>query len=810
MANPGGTVTELPLTGLHCASCVARVESALGKLNGVKEVRVNLAAESAQVRYDPESVGVGEMADTVRKLGYEVRSEKRTFRIHGLHCASCVMRVENALKQVDGVLEASVNLTAGEAAVRWIAGAVHAEDLKSAAESAGDYHVDIREEVSGKTVPEEASSLPGLRIRLFVGIALSLLIAGGSMLPVWTERTAGFKHPLLLMLTLPVIFWIGRFFYISAWKQLQRRTADMNTLVAVGTGTAFVYSALVTFFPSWFWVDGRQPQVYFDTAAMIITLILLGRYLEARAKAHTSDAIRKLMDLRPKTARVMRDGAEREIPVSEIRKGDVLAVRPGESAPVDGVITEGRTALDESMLTGESLPVEKSEGDPVTGGTLNTTGAFRMTAAAVGADTVLARIIRIVKEAQASKAPIQRLVDRVAAVFVPAVIGVALVTFAVWMILGPPPVFTRAMMNFIAVLIIACPCALGLATPTAIMAGTGAGASQGILIRSGDVLENIRKSDTTVFDKTGTLTRGRPEVTDILPVNKWTEQEILAWAGSVESQSEHPYAGAIVRNARQRAVSFQPVKDFRALPGFGVEADVAGRPVLVGSPALLTGRGIDLRRADAVIQEMQEAGKTVLAAAVDGKPAGLIGVADTLREHAVDTVTALKKRGMEVVLLTGDNRRTAEKIASQLGISRVIAEVAPDGKADMIRRLKQEGRFTAMIGDGINDAPALAVADVGVAMRSGTDIAMETADITLMHDDLRDVVKAIRLSERILKTIRQNLFWAFVYNVIGIPVAAGVLYPFFGILLRPVFAAAAMSMSSISVVGNSLRLNRFK
>jgi Cu+-exporting ATPase len=584
----------------------------------------------------------------------------------------------------------------------------------------------------------------------------------------------------------------------------------MNTLVAVGTSAAYLFSAAATVLPGLFRGAGIEPQVYFDTSAVIIVLVLFGRMLEARAKGKTSDAIRRLMGLRPRTARILGPEGEREVPVEEVRAADVLVVRPGEQIPVDGIIVEGRSSVDESMITGESLPVDKGPGEEVVGATLNKWGSFRFRAVRVGEDTALARIIRMVEEAQGSKAPIQRLADVIAARFVPAVIGLAVLTFAVWAVFGPSPRLVFALLNFVAVLIIACPCAMGLATPTAIMVGTGRGAERGILIRSGESLETVHKVDTFVFDKTGTLTNGRPEATDVVTA-PWIDREaLLALAASVENGSEHPLGQAIVRRARAEGAAISPAEGFRALEGMGVEGVVGGRQVLAGSPRLLDSAGVDASALATAAGRLAAEGKTVALVAVDGRAAGLFALADTLKPGAREAVETLRRSGLRVVMLTGDNVRTARALAAEAAIDDVQAEVLPGDKAAAIRRLQQEGRRVAMVGDGINDAPALAQADVGLAIGTGTDVAMASADITLISGDLGTVVAAVELSRRTIRTIRQNLFWAFVYNVVGIPVAAGVLYPFFGILLNPMIASAAMAMSSVSVVTNSLRLRRAK
>jgi Cu+-exporting ATPase len=584
----------------------------------------------------------------------------------------------------------------------------------------------------------------------------------------------------------------------------------MNTLIAVGTSAAYLYSMVATLFPSFFESGGIKPEVYFDTSALIIVLILLGRLLEARAKGQTSEAIKKLMGLQPKTARIIRDGKEMDIPVEEVLVGDMVIVRPGEKIPVDGKVKQGKSAVDESMITGESIPVKKQPGDEVIGATINKTGSFKFQATKVGKDTALAQIIKLVQDAQGSKAPIQRLADVIAGYFVPVVISIAIATFVIWINFGPSPVLTFALLTFVAVMIIACPCALGLATPTAVMVGTGKGAENGILIKGGESLETAHKLDTIVFDKTGTLTKGEPEVTDIVNVNSYSEEEILKYAASAEKASEHPLGEAIIKGATERKIRLEDPKDFQAIEGQGIEANVDGKDVLLGNMKLMRRRRIEVQDLEAKAEELASDGKTPIYVSLEGKVAGLIAVADTLKENSIEAVERLKRLELEVVMLTGDNRKTAEAVARKAGIERVLPEVLPEDKVHEIKSLQSEGKRVGMVGDGINDAPALAQADIGIALGSGTDVAMEASDITLIKGDLRGVVSAIELSKRTIRVIKQNLFWAFFYNTAGIPIAAGVLYPFFGILLNPIFASAAMALSSVSVVSNSLRLRRVK
>ncbi len=727
--------------------------------------------------------------------------------VTGMSCASCAANVERALKRLDGVREAGVNFATGRATVVFDPRVLSARDLAKAVRDAG-YGVAAAPEEVQKEGERESREL---RASVVWGGALALVIFLGSMRH-WFPWVPDILKDFFVLwaLATPVQFGLGRRFYKGAWSSLRHGSADMNTLIAVGTSAAYLFSAAATALPGFFRRAGIEPQVYFDTSAVIIVLILFGRLLEARAKGRTSDAIRMLMGLRPRTARVLGPDGEREVPVDDVRVGDVLVVRPGERVPVDGVVIEGRSSIDESMITGESLPADKGPGDPVTGATMNTWGSLRFRASKVGQDTVLAQIIRLVQDAQGTKAPIQRLADVIAGYFVPAVIAVAVLTFVVWSVFGPPPRVVFALLNFVAVLIIACPCALGLATPTAIMVGTGKGAERGILIKSGESLETVHRVDTVVFDKTGTLTKGKPETTDVLPAAGTTVERLLHLAASAEVGSEHPLGRAVVRGALARGVAAEHPDDFRALEGMGVEAMVKGTRVLVGSPRLILQAGIDASPFTAQAESLAREGKTTAFVAVDGRLAGLLALADTLKPSAGPAVAKLRERGLTVIMLTGDNRRTAAAVAARAGIVDVIPEVLPGDKAAVIRKLQAAGKLVAMVGDGINDAPALAQADVGMAIGTGTDVAMAAADITLMADDLGAVVSAFELSRRTIRTIKQNLFWAFVYNVVGIPVAAGVLYPFFGLLLNPMIASAAMASSSVSVVANSLRLRRAK
>jgi Cu+-exporting ATPase len=804
---------ELPIEGMSCASCVTRVEHGLQRTPGVARAQVNLAAERAAVTFDPARISVTDLIAAVHGAGYEVPHERVTLPVAGMSCASCVERVERALKAVEGVVGASVNLATEQATVEYVPGLVGPDDLRRAVRDAG-YEVPAGEETTvDREAARRARELRALRQRVVGAALLSLPLLWGSLphmgLGIWAPA---FLHDWVVqfLLATPVQFWAGWRFYRGMWAALRHRTADMNTLIATGTSAAYLYSVAATFAPGWFAGSGVRPAVYYETAAIIIVFILLGRYLEALAKGRTSEAIRRLVGLQARTARVVRDGAEVEVPVDAVAVDDVVVVRPGEKIPVDGVVIEGYSTVDESMITGESMPVEKGPGAAVIGATMNRTGAFKFRATKVGRDTALAQIIRLVEEAQGTKAPIQRLADRVAAYFVPAVIAIALVTAAVWYGFGPQPAATYALLNFVAVLIIACPCALGLATPTAIMVGTGRGAEAGILIRGGEALELAHRVTAVVLDKTGTLTRGRPAVTDVVPVGGFDDATLLRLVASAERGSEHPIGEAIVARAQAAGLSLTDPSAFEAVPGQGVLALVDGRTVLAGNVALMARHGVQVDGLATQADALAAQGKTPMLAAVDGRPAGLIAVADTLKPYSREVVAALKKMGLLVVMLTGDSRRTAEAIAKQVGVDRVIAEVKPAEKAAHIEALQREGHVVAMVGDGINDAPALARADLGLAIGAGTDVAMESAGIVLIGEDLRGVLAAMALSRRTMRTIRQNLFWAFAYNVALIPVAAGVLYPVAGVLLSPVLAALAMAASSVTVVSNSLRLRSYR
>ncbi|MGA7106040.1 MAG: heavy metal translocating P-type ATPase [Candidatus Deferrimicrobiaceae bacterium] len=799
-----------PVEGMTCASCVARVEKALSRVEGVARASVNLAANTATVMADPDKTRMASLVSAIRDTGYEVPVQRTEFPVEGMTCASCIARVGKALLSVSGVLSASVNLATQTGTVEFLPGVADMGALRVAIERVGYTIPEIRPEEDPVARQErmqreeERSLLNRLRVGVLLGVPLFLLAQ-------WEMGAL-----IQLALVTPIQFYVGSRFYRGAWATAKHGTTDMNTLVALGTTVAYAYSVVATFFPGLFAVEGAAPHVYYDTSAAIIVLVLLGRYFETRAKGKTSEAVKKLVGLQPKTARVIRDGGEVDIPLEEVAVGDRVVVRPGEKVPVDGTVEEGESSVDESMMTGEPIPKDKGRGDALTGGTMNVNGRLVLHAIHVGKDTVLAQVVRMVQEAQGSKPPIGRLADVIASYFVPSVMGVAAVTFAAWWVFGPQPRLAYAMLSAISVLIIACPCALGLATPTSIMVGTGKGAELGILIRSGAALETAHKVDTVILDKTGTVTRGRPVFSGVRAAaggpyrGAEGERELLTLAASVESGSEHPLADAVVRGAKGKGLSLSPPGEFHSRPGHGVRATVAGHRVHVGSVRWLEEEGIDASMLLSDAKGFSESGITVIFVGVDGKGSGVLAVADEIKEGAPEAISVLRGMGLDVVMLTGDNRKTAEAVATLAGIKRVRADVLPDQKAQEVRRIQSEGKIVAMVGDGINDAPALAQADVGMAIGTGTDIAIESGDIVLMSGDLKGVATAIALSRATLRNIRQNLFWAFAYNVVLIPVAAGVLFPHFRVLLSPVLAAAAMGLSSVTVVSNALRLRRFR
>jgi Cu+-exporting ATPase len=843
MAETANRIT-IPIEGMTCAFCVGHVEGALKRVPGVWAVSVNLGTEKAAVELDsPEpsrQPSMEDLSQAVSQAGYKVATEKMTLNIGGMTCAACVFHVENALNGVPGVSKTQVNLATEKAAVEYIPGVAGLAGFEEAVKNAG-YRVEgvPDEGLDSKSEMERLSKVKEIReLRnrlLFAAFGGVLLLLGTFHFLPWVpslmERP---YYPFLLWaVATPVQFWAGWPFYTSGLGALRHGAANMHTLIALGTSTAYGFSVAVVllhaFAPEFLATRGIGAAVYFDTAALIVALILMGRYLEAKAKGQTSEAIRRLIGLRPNTARILRDGVEVDVPVEVVAVDDVVLVRPGESIPVDGEMTEGYSTVDESMLTGESIPVDKEAGAFVYGATMNKQGSFRFRAAKVGRDTVLAQIIRLVEDAQGSKAPIQRLADQVAAYFVPAVIAVAAAAFLFWIFLGPPPALTFATLVFVAILIIACPCALGLATPTAIIVGTGKGAENGVLIRSAQALEVTHRVNVVVLDKTGTLTTGQPVVTDLVVTESnggMSQDELLGLASSAEAGSEHPVGEAMVKEARARGLTLDPPRRFKAIPGMGIEAEVGGFTFRLGNQALMQEFQIPLDGLSSKAAELAASGKTPMFLASEGRALGIIAVADALKPESVEDVARLKRLGLEVVMLTGDNVQTAMAIANELGIDRVEAEVLPQDKVKVVSRLQAEGKVVAMVGDGINDAPALVQADVGMAMGTGTDVAMESADITLMRGDVGGVITAFELSRGTIRTIKQNLFWAFFYNVMLIPVAAGVLYPVFNAVggvpaglefffgqqgfLNPVLAALAMAFSSVTVVTNSLRLRNAK
>lgn len=823
---------DLPITGMTCAACAARIEKSLNKADGVRKATVNLATSRATIEYDPSTTGIRQLAAAVKDVGYGTTGTTRANFIvdDSARPSGSAQPLEKHLSSLKGVASVSFNLGTMRVEVEYLPGAT---DVASIQRGIEDFGYKVRETTaSGQTgegteAAARQSEYDDLRRRFWIAAVLSLPVLAMAMSH---GRIAFLDFPganwVQLLLTTPVVFYCGAHFYRGAWAALRHRAADMNTLIAIGTGAAYVYSVVATIVPSFFATlsgvgtmtgmssgnrDTPMVPVYFEAASVIIALILLGRLLESRAKGRTSEAIQRLMKLQAKSARVVRDGKEIEIEVEQVVPGDMISVRPGEKIPVDGIVREGESAVDESMLTGESMPVDKTAGDDVFGATLNKTGAFRFEATRVGRETALQQIVKMVQDAQGSKAPIARLADVISGIFTPIVLCIAVITFAVWFILAPTDArFTMALVNFVAVLIIACPCALGLATPTAIMVGTGLGAEHGVLIKGGETLETAHKLTSIVLDKTGTITRGQPAMTDLVPFGGQDPDELLRLVASAERSSEHPLGEAIVREAESRQLQLEPASAFRAVPGHGIDATVSGRRLLLGNAALMKSRGISLAEVEAAAADLATQGKTPMFVAIDDSLAGMIAVADQLKPESLPAIRAMREMGLDVVMMTGDNKRTAEAVARRVGIDRVLAEVLPEQKADEVRKLQHGDSRVGMVGDGINDAPALAQADVGIAIGTGTDVAIEASDITLLRGDLRGVVTAIALSHATIRTVKQNLFWAFVYNIIGIPIAAGVLYPVTGWLLSPVIASAAMSLSSVSVVTNSLRLRRFR
>jgi Cu+-exporting ATPase len=824
---------SIPISGMTCASCVSHVEGALKELPGVSNVVVNLATNKAGLSYDPQQVGLADMQRAVENVGYAVSSAEIVLDVKGMTCASCVALVESALNELDGVNEAIVNLGLGTARVTYIPGLVSVNAMKRAVRDVG-YEAQQRSDGADaldreRQAREEEIKRQGRNL-LIAGIIGMIVMVGTfyDMLGPLKEFVPEFLSYkwVIGLLTTPIVLGPGRQFFVNSWRGLRHGVTDMNLLYATGIGAAYGIAVINTLFPQAGF--GGEGATFFESAALLTAFIILGRWLEALTRGRTSEAIRKLMKLQPKIAHVIRNGQEEEIPADEVEIDDLVAVRPGEVVPVDGAVVEGYSAVDESMLTGESMPVEKKTGDNVIGGTINKTGAFKFKATRVGKDTALAQIIKLVENAQASKAPIQKLADWVAGHFILGVHMLAVAVFVFWFFfgyqmffdpnssfimspykLGEIGVFGFSLLLSVTVLVISCPCAVGLATPSAMMAGTGKAAEFGVLFKGAEAIENASKLETIIFDKTGTLTRGEPSVTDVIASNQKGDQLLIA-AAIAEKNSEHPLGEAIVRGAEERGLKLVEPDWFNSIPGHGVEAKTSGSEILLGNRKLMKERGIDFTSLMSQAEILEGDGKTVMFVAVNGKPAGLIAVADTLKEHTVEAIRRLHKMGIETAMITGDNRRTAEAIARQVGIDRVLAEVLPQDKAEEVKKLQAIGKKVAMVGDGVNDAPALAQADVGMAIGSGTDVAKETGDVILIKDDIRDVIVALETARATMRKVKQNLFWAFVYNTLGIPLGAGLFYPFASLVISPEVAGLMMAISSISVTLNTLLLKRFK
>jgi Cu+-exporting ATPase len=809
----------LNIGGMSCVTCAQTIEKKLSKLKGVTRATVNFAAEKAIVDYDPNVVNQKTIEDAIVEVGYKVVHESVFLKISGMTCVTCAQTIEKALNEKEGIYKASVNFAIEKATVEYNPEQISVAGIRKVIQDVGYDVIEPEEGLEDREKRERDRNIRILKYKFAFSAAVNIPVVLYNywyILPFTlpTLPIENFIPLLLFFLATPVHFIVGHGFFVGAYKALRNKNPNMDVLVAIGTSAAYFYSVWVTF--------TGAGLLYYTTAVSLMTFLILGRLLEAIAKGRTSAAIRKLMGLQAKTARVVRDGEEMEIPVEDVRVGDIVVVRPGEKIPVDGVVIQGYSGVDEKVITGESIPVEKKVGDEVVGATMNKTGMLKFRVTKVGSDTVLAQIIKLVEDALGSKAPIQTLVDKVAARFVPAVIVIATFSFLIWYFVGMGFIF--ALTVFIAVLIIACPCAMGLATPTAIMVGVGKGAENGILIKSGEALETAHKLQAIVFDKTGTLTKGEPEVTDIVAVTPpignpsptaqevkaLSEERLLQLAAIAEKSSEHPLGEAIVKRAMEKGIKVTDPEFFNAIPGHGVEVKYNGMEILLGNRKLMKKNDIAIEHLEEKMKALEEDGKTAMLIAVDKKAVGIIAVADTLMKYSAEAVKTLQKMDLEVIMITGDNERTAKAIARQVGMNRVLAEVLPGDKANEIKRLQEEGKIVAMIGDGINDAPALAQADIGIALGSGTDVAMETGDIVLVKDDLRDVVISIQLSRATMRKIKEGLFWAFAYNTALIPVAAGILYPFFQILLDPIFAAAAMATSSVSVVTNASLLKRFR
>ncbi|MDR0269074.1 heavy metal translocating P-type ATPase [Paenibacillus sp.] len=798
----------LQITGMTCAACAARIEKGLNRMEGISRANVNLALEQATVTYDPKLADMRKMEEKIESLGYGTMKETMDFEITGMTCAACATRIEKGLSRMPGVSRANVNLALETANVEYAAGMVTVKNMMKKVEQLGYKALPKQEARNSAELRRQEINHKRFKWMMAAILSSPLLWAmvGHFSFTSWIPVPSLFMNPWFqLAVATPVQFLIGGQFYIGAYKALRNKSANMDVLVALGTSAAYFYSLYLTIQTVSASSHHHPVEMYYETSSVLITLILVGKWFEALAKGRSSEAIKSLMGLQAKTALVVRDGRETSIPVEDVVAGDIVIVKPGEKIPVDGKVLEGVSSVDESMLTGESIPADKREGDVVVGATLNKNGMLRIQATKVGGETALAQIIKVVEEAQGSKAPIQRIADVISGIFVPIVVGIAVVTFLIWYFGVEPGQFAPALEKAIAVLVIACPCALGLATPTSIMAGSGRAAEFGILFKGGEHLESAQTIEVVVLDKTGTVTSGKPVLTDVIPAPLMTEQSLLRMTAAVERQSEHPLAEAIVAGARDRskALPLPEAKEFDNLPGYGVSARVDGRAVLVGTRKLMAERGIPVEAALPAMRQLEDAGKTAMLVAIDGKYAGMVAVADTIKETSREAISRLQDMGIEVIMITGDNERTAKAIAAQAGIHHVLAEVLPEGKAEEVRKLQQTGKRIAMVGDGINDAPALATADIGMAIGTGTDVAMEAADVTLMRGDLNAIADAILMSRRTMGNIKQNLFWALAYNAVGIPIAAAGF-------LAPWLAGAAMAFSSVSVVLNALRLQRVK
>jgi P-type Cu+ transporter len=797
--------TTLQIAGMTCAACAVRIEKGLKKIDGVKDASVNFALEKSKVTFDPSIANVNQFKEKVEFLGYKVISEKAEFNISGMTCAACANKIEKRLNKLNGVQTATVNFALESALVEYNPDEVSVSDMKEAINKLG-YRLEQKQESKGEKVDHRQKEIDKQKGKFIFSAILSipLLWAMVSHFEVtsfiWLPEM--FMNPWVqLALATPVQFLVGGQFYAGAYTALRNKSANMDVLVALGTSAAYFYSIYLSIISVD--SDAHMVELYFETSAVLITLIILGKLFEAKAKGRSSEAIKKLMGLQAKTATVLRDGQELNVPIEEVIAGDIVYVKPGEKVPVDGVIFEGRSALDESMITGESIPVDKTAGDAVIGSTINKNGFLKVKATKVGKDTALAQIIKVVEEAQGSKAPIQRLADVISGIFVPIVVGIAIVTFLAWYFVVSPGEFAAALEKLIAVLVIACPCALGLATPTSIMAGSGRAAEYGILFKGGEHLETTHRLDTVILDKTGTVTNGKPTLTDIILANGFEEEEFLKLVGAAERNSEHPLAEAIVEGIKEKGIELGISEHFEAIPGFGIESIVESKSLLIGTRRLMEKNNIDVGNILPKMENLEKQGKTAMLVAIDHQFAGVIAVADTIKETSQKAIERLKNMGLEVVMITGDNKQTAQAIANEVGIDHVIAEVLPEGKAEEVKKLQKAGKKVAMVGDGINDAPALATADIGMAIGTGTDVAMEAADITLIRGDLNSIADAIFMSKMTIRNIKQNLFWAFAYNALGVPIAA------LG-FLAPWLAGVAMAFSSVSVVLNALRLQRIK